>query len=583
MSLPWAVLVYLWLVPGLGLLTTRWYRLAPQDRLVAIVPAGIVLLGLGGQLLHIMGVAPGVWRVLAVPAAAGWIWQWREAAGWWRWAPSRVLLRNWAITTAGCLGALAVIRTYSGGDWIGDWVGHFHRAHWFLHQDPSELWIFTLDPFTARPPLLNLATAAMMAQGDDSFAAYQVFTTMLGAVAVLPICRLVVAAGGRRRALALVPLLLLVNPLFMQNATYSWTKLAAAGFVLAGAWFFRRGLARSPAGGVTSARGIETGGEVTPGYRSGSDRQGHWWTVAGLSLSAAVLAHYSSAPYALAAVAAYGWCHRGRLGSGAFWSATARIACGAILLGLTWIGWAVGRQGLAETFLANTSVKQAGELSAGGQMKSFLLNLQHTVLPPPWPGADMAFLRHGDGLSTLRDHVFVFVETCLLGMAGLGGLIVLLWLLSRRWGPVRTWLPGAVLVAALVVVGVAVHPARMRWGAGHICLQPLALGFAAVAIAAVPALPARVRWLAGGGWLADAVLGVGLHLAIEHRQANAAVLAMDEGGPLRALYGLAFGNNAAAKYALGLQLVGDVIPLAVALGLLGGALLAGLRLAQARS
>ena len=50
---------------------------------------------------------------------------------------------------------------------------------------------------------------------------------------------------------------------------------------------------------------------------------------------------------------------------------------------------------------------------------------------------------------------------------------------------------------------------------------------------------------------------------------GAAVLAMDEGGPLRALYGLAFGNNAAAKYALGLQLVGDVIPLAVALGLLG--------------
>ena len=54
MSLPWAVLVFLWLVPGLGLLTTRWLRLAPQDRLVAVVSAGVVLLGLGGQVLHIL-------------------------------------------------------------------------------------------------------------------------------------------------------------------------------------------------------------------------------------------------------------------------------------------------------------------------------------------------------------------------------------------------------------------------------------------------------------------------------------------------------------------------------------------------
>ena len=54
--------------------------------------------------------------------------------------------------------------------------------------------------------------------------------------------------------------------------------------------------------------------------------------------------------------------------------------------------------------------------------------------------------------------VFVFVQTCLPGMAGFGGLVVLLWLLTRLRGPAREWLPGAVLLAALVVVGVAVHP-----------------------------------------------------------------------------------------------------------------------------
>jgi hypothetical protein len=540
MSLPWGVLVFLWLVPGLGLLTTRFLRLPPPDRLLAIVSAGIVLLGLGGQVLHIAGAGPAGWRVLALAAAAGWFLHGREVATWWRCASSRLMLRNWLTVTVGCLAALALIRTYSGGDWIGDWVGHYHRAHYFLHQDPAELWIFTLDPFTARPPLLNLATSALMAQGDESFAAYQVYTTLLGTVAVLPFCRLVVTAGGRRRSLALVPLLLLVNPLFMQNATYSWTKLGAAAFVLTGVWFFRRAM---------------TGG-----------RPRHW-TLAGLAFSAAVLAHYSSAPYALAAVAAYGWLHRDRWGAAEFWASTLRRSLGAILLGLTWIGWAIARQGFAATLLANTSVKQAGELSAAGQLQSFALNLWHTVLPPPWPGADMAFLQHGDPLSTLRDRIFVFAQTSLPGMAGFGGLVVLLWWLGCRLGPVKRWLPGAILLAALVVVGVAVHPARMRWGAGHICLQPLALGFAAVAIATLPALPAWIRRIALLGWLVDAGLGVGLHLSIEHRQVNPAVLALGDGEPLRAMYGLAFGNNAAAKYALGLQLLGDTIPL-VATGII---------------
>jgi hypothetical protein len=584
MSLPWGVLVFLWLVPGLGLLTTRRLRLAPQDRLVAVAFTGLVLLGLGGQLLHMAGLAPGAWMVLALAATAGWSQRWREVAAWWRWAPSRTLLRLWFIVAAGSLGALALVRTYSGGDWIGDWVGHYHRAHYFLHQNPAELWIFALDPFTARPPLLNLATSALMAQGDDSFAAYQVYTTLISSLVVLPLGRLVIAAGGRRRALALVPLLLLVNPLFMQNATYSWTKLGAAGFVLAGAWFFRRGMSGKTVGGVTSSRGIDPGGEGTPGYISSQlNRSGKYWTLCGLAFSAAVLAHYSSAPYALAAVAAYGWLHRARWKAAAFWTGSLRIALPAVALGLTWIGWAIARQGLAATFTANTSVQQAGQLTAAEQARNFLLNLEHTLLPPPWPGSDMAFLQHGDGLTTLRDHVFVFTQTSLPGMAGFGGLVVLLWLLARKRDAARTWLPGAGLLAAVIVVGVAVHPARMRWGAGHICLQPLALGFAALAIAAVPALPPLVRRLAVLGWLVDAVLGVGLHLAIEHRQVNPAVLALDNGEPLRAMYGLSFGNNAAAKYALGLRLLGDEVPLIAGVGLLALALAAAIRFGRVRA
>jgi hypothetical protein len=52
---------------------------------------------------------------------------------------------------------------------------------------------------------------------------------------------------------------------------------------------------------------------------------------------------------------------------------------------------------------------------------------------------------------------------------------------------------------------------------------------------------------------------------------------------LRAMYGLSFGNNAAAKYALGLRLLGDEVPLIAGVGLLALALAAAIRFGRVRA
>ena len=85
--------------------------------------------------------------------------------------------------------------------------------------------------------------------------------------------------GGRPAARAAAAILM-VNPLFLQNATYPWTKLQAAFLILAGLYFFL---------------GCATTTRARHGRRSSARS----------SLGGAVVTHYSAGPYV--AVLALAW------------------------------------------------------------------------------------------------------------------------------------------------------------------------------------------------------------------------------------------------------------------------------------
>ena len=541
--------VFLWLIPGLGLPLARRCALEPTERLTVAWLGGAVVLYLLATALFLPAVPAPYWRWLGVAATAGWLTSWREVLGWWRDRPARRQLARWLLVTAWVLAALACIRNYSGGDWIGDWVGHYQRADYFLRQDPATRWIFQYDPLTARAPLQNLVTAGLLAFTSGSFAHYQVFTSLLGTLVVFPLGLIAARFGRDGRAGAWLPLVLMLNPMFMENATYSWTKLGCAAFVLAGVAFFLRAVARH---GLLA------------------------WSIAVLAFSAGVLAHYSAVPYLLVFAGAYLLLHRGAWGVARFWSEVARLGAAAGLLLATWFGWAIARSGLAATVNANTTAHYLSAMSIGQALDAFGLNLARTLFPPLLLATDDGFLVHANLAATVRDFAFAVYQTSLPGMIGTGIFAILIgWAFKRRDGFWRDLhLPGATwgIVAAIVILGVAVHTAPVRWGVGHICLQPLVLAVLAGVAARIPGSPRWMRHWLGFGLALDGAAGVALHLWLEHLAVPVNALALQGGALLRRVYGLSLANNAAEKFALQYSFVGDATwtpaALLMALGLL---------------
>ncbi len=527
-----APLVFLAVVPGLGLPWARRLSQPPAGRFAATPLFGVVVAALLGQACHLLDLPPSCWRVVALAAAGlGWATAWRETRAWARDADTVRLLKQSGLVALGSLASLALVRTHSGGDWIGDWVGHFHRAHYFLTPTLTPPWVLELDPLTARPPLVNLATAVLLATGAADFASHQVFTTLLGLACVPPLLRLARLLGASPAACALLPCALLLHPLFLQNITYAWTKIACAAFVVAG---------------------------VDSWLRHRRGEEGDHLTLALLWLAAAVLAHYSAAPYVLVLASLHLWLDRRSLARPAWWRGTLRQALPALALASTWIVWACVASGMDGALGGRTTtVKQFVELAPGARLGAFVDNLLRTLVPPPWLDIDHRFLAHGNALASLRDYAFSFYQTCLPGMVGLGALLALG--ASRAWRATRRPVLALVALALLVVVSVAVHPAPMRWGAGHICLQPLALLFLAAAVSRWDLLPSRLRFWSAVLVLFDAALGVVLHFALQTIPISLEELARVGGPALRAEYGLAFANNASAKIALELTLLGDLV------------------------
>ena len=159
------------------------------------------------------------------------------------------LLVAQAIVTASSVGWLAVIVSYSGGDWVGDWFGHWDRARFFLERGPRDILFTGFDPLTSRPPLANVVTGAFLHVTRIDFAHYQLVTTLLNSLAFLPVALLARrfqpaagsgAATGVNQTVRLLAVLVMLNPLFVQNTTYAWTKLVTAFYVLTGLYFFLR-------------------------------------------------------------------------------------------------------------------------------------------------------------------------------------------------------------------------------------------------------------------------------------------------------------------------------------------------------
>ncbi|WP_415909753.1 hypothetical protein [Oleiharenicola sp. Vm1] len=482
MSAAWALLrdvaLFLFAVGGLAAPWLRAVRRWPETERLPLALAAALLTGYGAAFAVYLAGLDWRWFWLAPLAGLGLAWH-RDTRAALRAPEIRGALLAYAAVALACLGWQSTVSVYSGAAWQVDWWEHYDRAQFFLARWPRDTLFATIYPLPARPPLVNLWAAALLGASGGAYFNYQIFLTLLSTLVVFPLwtlARRLDAAGPRW----LVPALL-ASPLLVQNATFPWTKLAAAFFVLV-AWL------------QLTAR----------------DDNGGRLVAAALALAGGMLAHYSTGPWIVAL--------------GLAWLLTRPAAAparqlplalaGAALVLLSWLGWSLAAYGAATTFTQNTTLALAPALPPAERLAVAATNLAHTVAPFSFGPVEPWLVAQASALGRARDFWFILYQTRAVWMCGLGGAVVLAWLaLLRRESPPRRF---AVLALPVVVVlGTVVHTQPDAFGLAHIALQPLALlGLAWIAGAAAT-LPRWLRALWLGGLAGDFAAGIALHFGVQ--------------------------------------------------------------------
>ena len=502
--------------------------------------------------VFVSGLPLGLYGLVPLIAGASYAWGWRGILRLSADRSARGLVVGQVIVTSWCVLFLAFVREHTGGPWAGDWLEHWERVRFFQRSWPLDRPFIGVYALPARPPLANTLEAAFVSVTGGGYAAFQVVTTVFCSLAYLPVALLASRFGGGRSA-RIAAVLLMASPLFMENATFPWTKLQAVFFILSGLYFFLRAgdRARDP---------------VAPAF------------VAGVALGAAAVTHYSAGPYlvviAVACCAAglrRGWDRRyvrATLGA---------VAAGAVPLAL-WFLWSIRHYGTSGTFLSNSSVSMMRG-NQGSRLATMAMNLWYSVVPPQVRGLESNLLDQSSPWGTLRDQLFVLYQMNLLFAFGSLG-----WIAIAREA-VRTPRAAAVFwvacVGGIVAVSFTTYLEPGYFGIAQLCLQPVVLlGLAFLASRWDGLGPAwRAVVIAGCG--IDLCLGIALNFAVEdlafdrwlHPSLGVAEVARG--------YSLIAQTNMNAKESTHLQFFADAVPLGQ--GVVGVFLGAILCLAVARS
>jgi len=522
--------------------------LAADERITLGAVAGCLGVYLAAWMAYWGSLPAGVFWVLPVAAgvACGLRRQALRALG--RDATGRRMLAPWLILAAWCLCLLALIRSYSGGEWVGDWIEHYERTRFFLEHRPLDTLFLHQYPLPARPPLANLVCGALMALTGTGFAQFQVFSTLLATLAFFPAVLLARRFARGTDPAAVVLVLLMLSPLFVQNATFAWTKLPAAFFTLSGLFFFLRA------------------------DRGSADLS---FCCAVVCLAAALLTHYATAPYFI--VLGGAWLVRSKsqwVRVGFWWQTACLGILGSVFLG-TWLGWSIFHYGFGPTLLTNTAVTGSKGLTFAELFTQRVVNLFNTLVPHPLRPAELAAVQQTDPLGWWRDYFFNIYQTNLPLAFGSGGVVILAVLgwRQRHHIPVfwRWFIPASVLLSIAAVSW------PDRWGATHVGLQPIVILGLAWLAANLPALERGLRVGLAVGLTLDFCLGVAGHFWLQHLEFPADTFVRQRGQEFLLLHGYATWNNFLSKCVLRLTFVGDSgLPAPLVCGLL--AVLLGLAL-----
>src|SRR5882672_10553819 len=162
---------------------------APEKLLASAVLSLLAVFGVG-WVVYVGALPHAAFWLLALGAALAAAASWRSLREAWRDREVRELAAAQWIVTAWCVSWLALVVTYSGGSWVGDWFGHWQRAAFFLNRGPHDVLFNGFDPLASRPPLANVVFGVFLVITRADFAHYQLASTFLASLAFLPMALL---------------------------------------------------------------------------------------------------------------------------------------------------------------------------------------------------------------------------------------------------------------------------------------------------------------------------------------------------------------------------------------------------------
>ena len=475
---------------GLGWLFVARLQFAPAEKIVASVALSLIGVFAVAWAVYVLALPNFTLETLPIFAMLSLAARQRELRATWADPAVRALLTAHALVTAWCLLWLATIASYSGGGWAGDWFEHWERTRFFLERWPLETKMLGHYALTARPPLANIVTGAFLQLTRTDFAHYQLVSTLLASCAFLP-AALFALRWGTTRSIAVLALLLMLNPFFVQNATFAWTKLPAAFFVLTALYFFRR--AHDPAAARVAG------------------------PLAAFALAAGILTHYSAGPYFVVLTLAWlvsGWQQRRET---AWWRNSAAMAVAGTLLLATWFAWGFAKFGVDGTLLTNSSVTSS-DARQGNQFVKVALNALDTFVPHFLRPLDHSLIAQSSPWGTVHDWFFQNYQVNLPFAFGSVAWLALAWGLMKSWPAAdrRHRMFWAGFIGGVVFLGIATHGQRDHWGLAHICLHAVVvLGLTWIA-AKWEALSTGWRRALIAGAMFDFVFGIALHFALQN-------------------------------------------------------------------
>lgn len=474
---------------GLGFLCATFiHGFSALFRLSLGIGAALVCLYLANFAIYLLHLPPAVLWLTVIAGPIAWLIRRRAVAALWREEAVPRAFRCWLLLAAWCLGWHALVFSYSGGGWSGDWQEHYDRAHFFLQHWPADQLFIGMYPLPARPPLANLVIGGWLGLVGGKFFHFQVFSTLLATLVFFPLAGLVQRLRPDPQAQSVLLGLLMLSPLFVQNATFPWTKLPAAYFVVLAVGLLMGQPAALPRSLVFAL----------------------------IALAAALLTHYSAAPWIVVLGVVWLAQQRASFSDPAFRRGLLLGAAVGSLLFMTWLGWSLKVYGVGVTFTSNTTSGLAPSMTAMERAGNLLGNAYRTLLPAwLWEGMP-ALLQQESPLARLRDRWFCLYQLNLPLAFGLGGIAVLGRLLVadvlRSHPAARFW---RLAVPLIIVVNAAVNPVPDALGLTHIALQPLVLLGLAWLAASAHTLPASWQRLWAIGLACDFMFGIVLHFGVQ--------------------------------------------------------------------